>query len=126
MGRHRMTAEEIDEKYQDIKEMLDELKAKRDKATSDEQKTEYTRKISKMRHNLNSFKERYINRISPIMIKEEKQQPTFIPKVTINDKLREIETRAKEMIENARTEEERKSIEERLEAVRLRAKYSYW
>lgn len=126
MGRHRMTAEEIDEKYQDIKEMLDELKAKRDKATSDEQKTEYTRKISKMRHNLNSFKERYINRISPVMIKEEKQQPTFIPKVTINDKLREIEARAKEMIENARTEEERKSIEERLEAVRLRAKYSYW
>lgn len=126
MARHRMTAEEIDEKYQDIKEMLDELKAKRDKATSDEQKTEYTRKISKMRHNLNSFKERYINRISPVMIKEEKQRPTFIPKVTINDKLREIETRAKEMIENARTEEERKSIEERLEAVRLRAKYSYW
>lgn len=126
MGRHRMTAEEIDEKYQDIKEMLDELKAKRDKATSDEQRNEYTRKISKMKHNLNSFKERYINRISPVMIKEEKQQPTFIPKVTINDKLREIETRAKEMIENARTEEERKSIEERLEAVRLRAKYSYW
>ena len=126
MGRHRMTAEEIDEKYQDIKEMLDELKAKRDKATSDEQKTEYTKKISKMKHNLNSFKERYINRISPVMIKEKKQQPTFIPKVTINDKLREIEARAKEMIENARTEEERKSIEERLEAVRLRAKYSYW
>lgn len=126
MGRHRMTAEEIDEKYQDIKEMLDELKAKRDKATSDEQRNEYTMKISKMKHNLNSFKERYINRISPIMIKEEKQQPTFIPKVTINDKLREIEARAKEMIENARTEEERKSIEERLEAVRLRAKYSYW
>ena len=126
MSRHRMTAEEIDEKYQDIKEMLDELKAKRDKATSDEQRNEYTKKISKMRHNLNSFKERYINRISPVMIKEEKQQPTFIPKVTINDKLREIETRAKEMIENARTEEERKSIEERLEAVRLRAKYSYW
>lgn len=126
MGRHRMTAEEIDEKYQDIKEMLDELKAKRDKATSDDQRSEYTRKISKMQHNLNSFKERYINRISPIMIKEKKQQPTFIPKVTINDKLREIEARAKEMIENARTEEERKSIEERLEAVRLRAKYSYW
>ena len=126
MGRHRMTAEEIDEKYQDIKEMLDELKTKRDKATSDEQKTEYTKKISKMKHNLNSFKERYINRISPVMIKEKKQQPTFIPKVTINDKLREIEARAKEMIENARTEEERKSIEERLEAVRLRAKYSYW
>lgn len=126
MGRHRLTAEEIDEKYQDIKEMLDELKAKRDKATSDEQRNEYTKKISKMKHNLNSFKERYINRISPVMIKEEKQQPTFIPKVTINDKLREIETRAKEMMKNARTEEERKSIEERLEAVRLRAKYSYW
>lgn len=126
MGRHRLTVEEIDEKYQDIKEMLGELKAKRDKATSDEQRNEYTKKISKMKHNLNSFKERYINRISPVMIKEEKQQPTFIPKVTINDKLREIETRAKEMMKNARTEEERKSIEERLEAVRLRAKYSYW
>lgn len=123
MGRHRMTAEEIDEKYQDIKEMLDELKAKRDKATSDEQRNEYTRKISKMKHNLNSFKERYINRISPVMIKEKKQQPTFIPKVTINDKLREIETRAKEMIENARTEEERKSIEERLYYVKLRVTY---
>ena len=41
-------------------------------------------------------------------------------------KLQEIENKAKILLQHAKTEEERKSIEDRLEAVRLRAKYAYY
>ncbi len=127
MGRRRLTTEEVSDKYQDLKEILDELKEKRANTNSDAEKNFYTVKISAAKKNLNNFKRQYVDRLTP-EIKKQEQTPTkpIIQKpTTLKARMRAIEEKAKLLLEQASTEEERTSITERLEMVRLRFKYSY-
>ncbi len=127
MGRRRLTQEEVSDKYQDLKETLDYYKQKRANTNSDAEKNFYTTKISAAKKNLNNFKRQYVDRLTP-EIKKQEQTPTkpIIQKpTTLKARMRAIEEKAKLLIEQASTEEERTSITERLEMVRLRYKYSY-
>lgn len=125
MSRKRLTTEEITEKYQNLKDILDYYKEKRADSNSDEEKNEYTKKISAAKKNLNNFKRQYMDRLTPEIKKQEKQPKQPLPRLTLKARMRQIEDKAKQLLEQASTEEERKSIKERLEAVRLRFKYSY-
>lgn len=127
MSRRRLTQTEVTDKYQDLKEILDELKEKRANTNSDEEKNFYTKKISAAKKNLNNFKRQYLDRLSP-QIKKQEQLPTkpIIHKpTTLKAKLQEIREKAKQLLEQATTEEEKQSIKDRLQAVELRYKYSY-
>lgn len=127
MSRKRLTTEEITEKYQNLKDILDYLKEKRAEAPNDDIKNELTRKISAAKKNLQGFKRQYMDRLTP-EIKKQEQSPTkpIIQKpTTLKARMRAIEDKAKLLLEQASTEEEINSIKERLEAVRLRFKYSY-
>ena len=127
MSRRRLTQTEVTDKYQDLKEILDELKEKRANTNSDEEKNFYTKKISAAKKNLNNFKRQYLDRLSP-EIKKQEQLPTkpIIQKpTTLKAKLQEIREKAKQLLEQATTEEEKQSIKDRLQAVELRYKYSY-
>lgn len=120
--------DEVSQRYKNLKETLDYLKQRRDESQSDEEKNNYTRKISLAKKNLNTFKNTYKDRIYPNLKKEiEQTQPKKIPlnRQPLKQKFQEIENKAKQLIQQATTEEEKKSIQERLEAVRLRLKYSY-
>ena len=125
MSRKRLTTEEITEKYQNLKDILDYYKEKRADSNSDEEKNEYTKKISAAKKNLNNFKRQYVDRLSPEIKQQERQPKQPLPRLTLNARMRQIEDKAKLLLEQASTEEEKKSITERLEAVRLRYKYSY-
>lgn len=125
MSRRRLSTEEITEKYQNLKDILDYYKEKRADSNSDEEKNEYTKKISAAKKNLNNFKRQYMDRLTPEIKKQEKQPKQPLPRLTLNARMRQIEDKAKLLLEQASTEEEKKSITERLEAVRLRYKYSY-
>ena len=125
MGRHRLTTEEVSDKYQDLKDTLDYYKQKRADSNSDEEKNEYTKKISAAKKNLNNFKRQYVDRLTPEIKKQEQTPRIPIPTTTLKARMRSIEEKAKLLLEQASTEEERKSITERLEMVRLRFKYSY-
>ena len=125
MSRKRLTTEEITEKYQNLKDILDYLKEKRTEAPNDEIKNELTRKISAAKKNLQGFKRQYMDRLSPEIKQQERQPKQPLPRLTLNARMRQIEDKAKLLLEQASTEEEKKSIKERLEAVRLRFKYSY-
>lgn len=125
MSRKRLTTEEITEKYQNLKDILDYLKEKRTEAPNDDIKNELTRKISAAKKNLQGFKRQYMDRLSPEIKQQERQPKQPLPKLTLNARMRQIEDKAKLLLEQASTEEEKKSIKERLEAVRLRYKYSY-
>lgn len=125
MGRQRLTTEQVTEKYQNLKDILDYLKEKRAEAPNDEIKNELTRKISAAKKNLQGFKRQYMDRLSPEIKQQERQPKQPLPRLTLNARMRQIEDKAKLLLEQASTEEEKKSITERLEAVRLRYKYSY-
>lgn len=125
MSRRRLSTEEITEKYQNLKDILDYLKEKRTEAPNDDIKNELTRKISAAKKNLNNFKRQYVDRLSPEIKQQERQPKQPLPRLTLNARMRQIEDKAKLLLEQASTEEERNSIKERLEAVRLRFKYSY-
>lgn len=125
MSRKRLTTEEITEKYQNLKDILDYYKEKRADSNSDEEKNEYTKKISAAKKNLNNFKRQYVDRLSPEIKQQERQPKQPLPRLTLKARMRSIEEKAKLLLEQASTEEEKKSITERLEAVRLRYKYSY-
>ena len=125
MSRKRLTTEEITEKYQNLKDILDYYKEKRTEAPNDDIKNELTRKISAAKKNLNNFKRQYVDRLSPEIKQQERQPKQPLPRLTLNARMRQIEDKAKLLLEQASTEEEKKSITERLEAVRLRYKYSY-
>ena len=129
MSRPRLTTEELSSRYQDIKETLDYLKDKRSNATTDAQKNELTKKIALVKKNLHGFKERYKDRLSPEIKKEEHKQNTITTfqfnKTPLITKLQQIREKAQQLIKNASTEEEKQSIKERLQAVELRYKYSF-
>lgn len=125
MGRQRLTTEQVTEKYQNLKDILDYLKEKRADSNSDEEKNEYTKKISAAKKNLQGFKRQYVDRLSPEIKQQERQPKQPLPRLTLKARMRSIEDKAKLLLEQASTEEEKKSIKERLEAVRLRYKYSY-
>lgn len=125
MGRPRLTAEQVTEKYQNLKDILDYYKEKKTEAPNDEIKNELTRKISAAKKNLNNFKRQYMDRLSPSIKQQERQPKQPLPRLTLHARMRQIEDKAKLLLEQASTEEEKKSIKERLEAVRLRYKYSY-
>ena len=125
MGRQRLTTEQVTEKYQNLKDILDYLKEKRAEAPNDDIKNELTRKISAAKKNLQGFKRQYVDRLTPEIKKQERQPKQPLPRLTLNARMRQIEDKAKLLLEQASTEEERNSIKERLEAVRLRFKYSY-
>ena len=125
MSRKRLTTEQISEKYQNLKDILDYYKEKRTDSNSDEEKNEYTKKISAAKKNLNNFKRQYVDRLSPEIKQQERQPKQPLPRLTLKARMRSIEDKAKLLLEQASTEEERNSIKERLEAVRLRFKYSY-
>lgn len=125
MSRKRLTTEQISEKYQNLKDILDYYKEKRTDSNSDEEKNEYTKKISAAKKNLNNFKRQYVDRLSPEIKQQERQPKQPLPRLTLKARMRSIEDKAKLLLEQASTEEERNSIKERLEAVRLRYKYSY-
>ena len=126
MGRKMMTSEEVTNKFQDIKELLDELKQQRAMAQTDAEKNEYTKKISTMKRNLTSFKQRYLNRMPPTVRNETKQpKQNLISKQPLQEKLQEIRNKAQLLIKQAKTEAEVNSIKERLSAVELRYKYSF-
>lgn len=125
MSRKRLTTEEITEKYQNLKDILDYLKEKRTEAPNDDIKNELTRKISAAKKNLNNFKRQYMDRLSPEIKQQERQPKQPLPRLTLNARMRQIEDKAKLLLEQASTEEEKKSIKDRLEACRLRYKYSY-
>ena len=124
MGRPTLSASELMERYQSLKENLDYYKEQRSRAMSDDEKNAWTRKISEAKSAINSFKYTYKDRL---FINE---RPTSIPlkkqsNAIIKEKLREIEIKAEKLLKDATTDQERKSIQERLEAVRLRAKYAF-
>ena len=125
MSRKRLTTEEITEKYQNLKDILDYYKEKRTEASNDEIKNELTRKISAAKKNLQGFKRQYVDRLTPEIKQQERQPKQPLPRLTLNARMRQIEDKAKLLLEQASTEDEKKSIKERLEAVRLRFKYSY-
>lgn len=128
MGRTKLNGEQLSNKYQDMKDLLDELKTKRDNSTSDEQKNFYTKKISIVKRNINTFKHHYQDRLFPNIKKEpkEKTPPKLnFSKTTIKQRYQLIEEKAKQLIQQARTEEEKQLITQQLENVRLRFKYSY-
>ena len=127
MGRRRLTQEEVSDKYQDLKEILDELKEKRANTNSDAEKNFYTTKISAAKKNLNNFKRQYVDRLTP-EIKKQEQLPTkpIIQKpTTLKARMRAIEEKAKLLLQQTTDPTERKNIMDRLEACRLRYKYSY-
>lgn len=123
--RPRLTTEQVTEKYQNLKDILDYLKEKRTEAPNDDIKNELTIKISAAKKNLNNFKRQYVDRLSPEIKQQERQPKQPLPRLTLNARMRSIEEKAKLLLEQASTEEERNSIKERLSAVRLRYKYSY-
>lgn len=125
MSRKRLTTEQVTEKYQNLKDILDYLKEKRTEAPNDDIKNELTRKINAAKKNLNNFKRQYVDRLSPEIKQQERQPKQPLPRLTLKARMRSIEEKAKQLLEQASTEEERNSIKERLEAVRLRFKYSY-
>jgi MinD-like ATPase involved in chromosome partitioning or flagellar assembly len=127
MGRKRLTIEEITSRYQDLKEILDELKEKRTEAPNDEEKNKLTKKISQAKKNLNNFKRQYVDRLSSEAKKEIKEtKPTIsYSRPSLKTKLKEIEEKANKLLQQTTDPTERKSILERLEACRLRLKYSY-
>jgi len=126
MGRQRLTTEQIRDKIEDIKETLDYLKEKRANSNSDEEKNVYTKKIGMAKKNLNSFINRYQDRL-PRQIKKEEPKQQLIPssRPTLKSKLQQLRDKAEELLSKATTDEERKSIKERLYYAELRYKYSY-
>lgn len=125
MGRNKLTAEQIIERYQDLKETLDELKQKRADSNSDEEKNEYTKKISLIKRTLHQHSRIYRDRIPQQVIKEPKQQLITTSRPTLKAKFKEIEEKANKLLQQTTDPTERQSILERLEACRLRLKYSY-
>lgn len=125
MGRRRLTQEEVSDKYQNLKDTLDYYKQKRADSNSDEEKNEYTKKISAAKKNLNNFKRQYVDRISPEIKHQEQQPKQTFQRTTIKEKLQQLRDKAEELLSKATTEEERKSIKERLYYAELRYKYSY-
>ena len=125
MGRHRLTTEEVSDKYQDLKETLDYYKQKRADSNSDEEKNEYTKKISAAKKNLNNFKRQYVDRLTPEIKKQEQTPRIPIPTTTLKARMRSIEDKAKFLLQQTTDPTERKNIMDRLEACRLRYKYSY-
>ena len=119
-----MSMAEVSDKIEDIKETLDYLKDKRSNALNDQEKNEYTKRIGMVKKNLHDFTRRYQDRL-PKETKVEEPKPMKIYKPTLKAKLRAIEEKAAKLLEQATTDEERRSIKERLEAVQLRFKYSY-
>lgn len=125
MGRHRLTTEEVSDKYQDLKDTLDYYKQKRADSNSDEEKNEYTKKISAAKKNLNNFKRQYVDRLTPEIKKQEQTPRIPIPTTTLKARMRSIEEKAKLLLQQTTDPTERKNIMDRLEACRLRYKYSY-
>ena len=124
MGRPTLSASELMERYQSLKEILDYYKEQRSRAKSDAEKNAWTRKVSEAKSAINRFKSTYKDRL---LINK---RPSSIPlkkqaNAIIKEKLREIEDKAEQMISNAKTDKEKRAIQERLEAVRLRAKYAF-
>ena len=126
MGRQRLTTEQISDKIEDIKETLDYLKEKRANSNSDEEKNVYTKKIGMAKKNLNSFINGYQDRL-PRQIKKEEPKQQLIPssRPTLKAKLQQLREKAEELLSKATTDEERKSIKERLYYAELHYKYSY-
>lgn len=125
MGRPMLTTEQLTERYQDLKDTLDYLKQQRVDSNSDEEKNNWTRKISIVKKNLHSFNRTYRDRISPEIKHQEQQPKQTFQRTTIKEKLQQLRDKAEELLSKATTEEERKSIKERLYYAELRYKYSY-
>lgn len=125
MGRNRLTTEQITERYQDLKDTLDDLKQKRADSNSDEEKNKLTKRISIVKKNLHSFNRTYRDRLSPEVKHQEQQPKQTFQRTTIKAKLQQLRDKAEELLSKATTDEERKSIKERLYYAELRYKYSY-
>ena len=120
-----LTTEQLTERYQDLKDTLDYMKQQRVDSNSDEEKNNWTRKISIVKKNLHSFNRTYRDRISPEIKHQEQQPKQAFQRTTIKEKLQQLRDKAEELLSKATTEEERKSIKERLYYAELRYKYSY-
>lgn len=118
MGRTKLTVEQIKDQYQAIQDNLTSLQEHRRQVTTDEEKNNLTRRISRMKASLANFKSRYHD-----VLEGRKPQP-HIPRTQVKTKLQEIEEKAKQMMALAKTDEERKVIEQQLYYTRLRYKYS--
>lgn len=123
--RPRLTTEQITERYQDLKDTLDDLKQKRADSNSDEEKNKLTKRISIVKKNLHSFNRTYRDRLSPEVKHQEQQPKQTFQRTTIKTKFKEIEEKANKLLQQTTDPTERQSILERLEACRLRFKYSY-
>ncbi len=129
MGRTPMTNEQARDNYKNYVEIMHDLIEKRKSLDKDDpQREELTRKISKYNTKLCYLRKTFGNAVG--------EKPTFdnTPKIktevgqTAKAKLKEIEELAKQKIEIAKQQgnlQEIKIIEERLNIVRLRYKYSY-
>ena len=126
MARRALTTEEILSRYQDLKETVDYLKEKRAETSNDEEKNTYTKKISLAKKNLHQFSSIYKDRI-PQQVKktDEPKQQFHIYRPSLKLKFKEIEEKANKLLQQTTDPTERQSILERLEACRLRLKYSY-
>lgn len=130
MGRCKLTNEQIEKKYQDYKELLQELIEKRkNMALDDPNRESLTRKISATNGRLIYYKKNYST-----VIPEEKKNKSKVREIKseINknseQKFKEFEQKALSRIAIAKqqgNEAEVKILQERLDIVRLRVKYSF-
>lgn len=131
MGRNKLSDEQVQKTYNDYKSLLQDLIKQRQNLDKDDPKRQdLTRKISKLSGRLNYYRRNF----QTILPKEEKQSntPTKDLKKEINlnkkQQLRQLEEMALTKITIAKqqgNEKEAKILQERLEIIRLRAKYSY-
>lgn len=131
MGRNKLSDEQVQKTYNDYKSLLQDLIKQRQNLDKDDPKRQdLTRKISKLSGRLNYYRKNF----QTILPKEEKQSNTptrdIKKEININKKqqLRQLEEMALTKITIAKqqgNEKEAKILQERLEIIRLRAKYSY-
>ena len=130
MGRYKLTDEQIEKRYHDYKELLQELiERRKNMAMDDPNRENITRQISATNGRLIYYRKHY----STVIPEEKKKQSTVkAVKSEINqssrDKFKEFEQKALSRIAIARqqgNETEAKILQERLEVVRLRVKYSF-
>ena len=120
--RSRLTIEEAKDRYDNIFKLRGLLMEKRKASTNNEEKDSITKQISTLTTKLTYYKKNFNLFEKPTITVREQQKLLFNNSPT-KLKLQEIENKAQILLQNAKTDEERKSIEERLSYVRLRASY---
>ena len=130
MGRYKLTDEQVQKRYDDYKSLLQDLIKQRQKLDlQDPKREELTRKISKISGRLRYYKTHFQ---TVLPIEQQMKSPTRDLKKEINQnkkqQLKQLEEMALTKITIAKqqgNEKEAKILQERLDIIRLRAKYSF-